>query len=234
MKEFDFITNLPQLISVKDTDSVFVNFTHDLAKLVGWKSAENAYGKTDYDFPCKASEFASEFIRIDKIVLGSGKKMSTLDIQPYAEGWRLTLFEKTPIKDKNGNVVGTFNSGIDVTQISLFKAYALLYKLDNQLMKQDLKPASYILTEAHSPLPLTEKQENCLFLLIRGKSIKEIAKILGISPRTVESHMESIKNRLDCRSKSDIIEKAMDSGYLYYVPSSLQTDSFRKITEAIK
>jgi DNA-binding CsgD family transcriptional regulator len=67
----------------------------------------------------------------------------------------------------------------------------------------------------HSPLSLSEKQEACLFLLIRGKTIKQIGKILKKSPRTIEGHLEAIKHKLNSSTKSQLIEKAMASGFFF-------------------
>ena len=44
------------------------------------------------------------------------------------------------------------------------------------------------------PLSLTVTQQECVFLLVRGKAIKEIAYILGLSNRTVEYYIEAIKH----------------------------------------
>lgn len=62
---------------------------------------------------------------------------------------------------------------------------------------------------------LTARQEDCLFFLIRGKTLKETAKELKLSPRTIESHVEAIKNKLGCKYLSEVIEKIMDSNFLH-------------------
>jgi DNA-binding CsgD family transcriptional regulator len=50
---------------------------------------------------------------------------------------------------------------------------------------------------------LTRMEFICLNLLSHGQSIKEIASEINISPRTVESHLNAIKNKTgySCRSK---------------------------------
>lgn len=52
--------------------------------------------------------------------------------------------------------------------------------------------------------PLTEKQLECLSYYANGKSAKEIAKDLFISHRTVEDHLNKIKEKLKCCSKSEL------------------------------
>lgn len=53
---------------------------------------------------------------------------------------------------------------------------------------------------------LSKKKLECLYYLVRGKTAREIASILNISPRTVEHYLEDIKFKWGCCSKSSLIE----------------------------
>ena len=55
---------------------------------------------------------------------------------------------------------------------------------------------------------LTPRELECLRYLYEGYSAREIGKHLYISPRTVEKHIESVKNKLSCFTKSDIAYQA--------------------------
>ena len=55
---------------------------------------------------------------------------------------------------------------------------------------------------------LTIRERQCLKLLIDGKSAKETAIILKLSPRTVESYFENIKNKFSCWSKNEVFTLA--------------------------
>ncbi len=63
-----------------------------------------------------------------------------------------------------------------------------------------------------SKLDLSKRQVECLKWLIRGMTIKQIAKKLILSPKTVEHYIEALKKRLNCKSRSDLIEKAYEMG----------------------
>ena len=54
---------------------------------------------------------------------------------------------------------------------------------------------------------LTKRERDCVRLLSYSMTYKEIGGKLSLSPRTIESHMNSIKNKLNCYSRSGIIEK---------------------------
>lgn len=51
---------------------------------------------------------------------------------------------------------------------------------------------------------LTEKEITCLKHLIAGKTIPDIATLLQVSPRTIEKHVENIKNKLHCNTQFEL------------------------------
>lgn len=67
-------------------------------------------------------------------------------------------------------------------------------------------------------IKLSKRQSECLYYLLRGKSAVAIAKILKLSPKTVEYYIDEIKNKMRCRNKAELIEKAIDNGYIEFNP----------------
>lgn len=59
---------------------------------------------------------------------------------------------------------------------------------------------------------LTKRQAEVLNYMGDGLTNKEIAGKLNLSPRTVEMHVGSILERLNCRSRTDAIKKAVELG----------------------
>lgn len=64
------------------------------------------------------------------------------------------------------------------------------------------------MNKAHGGLelvkPLSERELECLALLLEGHSSGAIGKQLAISARTVEHHIENIKNKLSCSTKGEL------------------------------
>ena len=56
---------------------------------------------------------------------------------------------------------------------------------------------------------LTAREREVVDLLIAGKSSREIASDLDISPRTVEVHRATVKNKLGTKSLSDIVRMVL-------------------------
>lgn len=60
---------------------------------------------------------------------------------------------------------------------------------------------------------LTRKEVECLQWCIKGKSAEEIAPLMNISKRTVEAHVESAKQKLNCYKQFQLGYKLALSGF---------------------
>jgi len=63
-------------------------------------------------------------------------------------------------------------------------------------------------------LSITERQRQVLVLLAKGATDYEIANQLDISARTVQFHVDRIKERLEARSRPELITRAHEHGLL--------------------
>ena len=59
---------------------------------------------------------------------------------------------------------------------------------------------------------LTERERVILAQLVEGASSKQVARSLGISPRTVEFHRANLLRKLEARNAAELIAKAMARG----------------------
>jgi DNA-binding CsgD family transcriptional regulator len=60
------------------------------------------------------------------------------------------------------------------------------------------------LPDSHFNQYLTSRELVCAKLLITGATMKEIAQQLGVSPRTIETHINNMKAKLNCHSLSTL------------------------------
>lgn len=54
---------------------------------------------------------------------------------------------------------------------------------------------------------LPPQQAKCLRLLLEGRSAKQIAQELGLSNRTVEHYLQTIRKKLGCRNQIELVNK---------------------------
>ena len=63
------------------------------------------------------------------------------------------------------------------------------------------------------PLPLTPAEERVFWETIQGYTNKEISECLFISPRTVQTHLSSILNKLNLSNRTQLVRFAYEQGY---------------------
>jgi len=61
---------------------------------------------------------------------------------------------------------------------------------------------------------LTPRELQTLNLLMRGKSNKEMAKVLSISAKTVEKHRASLMRKLDAHTTAELMSRALQEGLI--------------------
>lgn len=102
----------------------------------------------------------------------------------------------------------------------LIRTKGIMQQAEKQLIKlplsmlPEINEKTSIVTEANKKehkivfkdrdVILSERQFQCLALISISKSSKEIAKSLNVSHRTVETHIEIIKQKLNCKRKSEL------------------------------
>ncbi len=73
-----------------------------------------------------------------------------------------------------------------------------------QLMEYALRPAQTALTAQPSATPLSKREREVAALVAQGSTNPEIAEQLMISERTVVSHLEHVRTKLDLRSRTQV------------------------------
>ncbi|WP_308515778.1 helix-turn-helix transcriptional regulator [Sphingomonas flavescens] len=61
---------------------------------------------------------------------------------------------------------------------------------------------------------LSEREREVMQCIARGLSSKQCAVELGIAPRTVERHVENLRNKLNARNKPHLVAKALSGGHI--------------------
>lgn len=75
----------------------------------------------------------------------------------------------------------------------------------SQIISQ-IKIDKFLINGPNGIITLTKRESECIKLLGTGKSAKEVAAVLEISPRTVECYVNQIKEKTGCYSKSKLLK----------------------------
>jgi DNA-binding CsgD family transcriptional regulator len=70
----------------------------------------------------------------------------------------------------------------------------------------------YFFENKTSELSLSKRDIDCILYLFQGKSANEISRKLYLSKRTVESRLDTLKMKLNCQGKSELIPKLLRMG----------------------
>ncbi|MBX2881575.1 MAG: response regulator transcription factor [Granulosicoccus sp.] len=84
-----------------------------------------------------------------------------------------------------------------------------------------LKGANYIAPElvqaiedGQASSQLTQRETQTLNMMLRGKSTKEMAELMFISPKTAEKHRASLKRKLNVNSTAELLARALEDGLI--------------------
>ena len=67
--------------------------------------------------------------------------------------------------------------------------------------------------------------------MVRGKPIKEIARLLNLAERTIRFYIEKIKEKANCHTKGELIDWALTNGFDQFLPV---LDSFSELLKKIQ
>lgn len=215
--------HIPGYTLLKRPDSSYIDGNLKTARLFGFQRTDQLIGITDYDMRCPAADYADIFVAQDIRLIEQKEELIILDIHPYASGYKSLLINKSLVQNAKHENLAIVCQCTEISGSVLFKIAMRIVMDTNQLIEdRRLKRAiSLFICDRYKGLGLSVRQSECLFYLIRGKTAKTIGDRLHLSPRTIESHIEDIKIKLNCHSKQELIGKAIHLGYTELIPRSV-------------
>lgn len=218
---FDFINpahhhyNIEELIRIpanvywKDLKGVHLGCNEYTTLDTGLSSVNDYIGLTIFDI--SENERAKIIQQTDKQVMKSGLPHYLVESSGSKNSSPgLYISVKAPLLNKHAKVHGLIGISFRIENLQYSSIASSLTNM--QFIHE--KDTSNNLILNHSTVnyllkhySLTKKETEILLYLCQGKSAKEIAKIITISHRTVETHTEHIKEKLDCHSKYQLLDK---------------------------
>lgn len=101
--------------------------------------------------------------------------------------------------------LATFSEDVDISFSDEISKESSLESFKNHLENNNNKKCFFIF-ETQNIVCLSKREDECMQYFSQGKTAKEVALALNLSPRTVESYLEHIKVKMGFRFKSKVIE----------------------------
>jgi len=193
----------------KGLDHRFLGANDEFSRLVG-VNAENILGKSYLDF-IKNLCIAAKFQLNDEKVVEENIAKGFFEYAGYvSQKNACALSVKTPLEDSAGSVCGVLGVSFDLAKYNLEDVEKILKKFDiMQPQSKLLFPVMVIGGEEK----LSKREQEFVLFLVKGMTVKEVAAKMGIAVRTAEGHMNKIKTKLNCVSKSKLMQKLVDQMY---------------------
>lgn len=187
----DLIENLPASIYWKNREGIYLgrnSYAAERMFLLGYEQScdkEWIAGKSDFDF--FPLEVANHFRINDGKIMQSNNACWYEEENVLPNGQRIKqLSYKKPLYNQYNEITGIIGVTFDFSRVTI-------------------KPKNH---------DLSPRQKSCLFYLAKGETIRGIARILNLSPRTVEHYLEAIKEKLNCYSRTELIARAIELGLI--------------------
>ncbi len=207
-----FLQDFPGMAFCKNSNYEYIRGSRNLARIAGLSSPKKVPGMQDYDFCWEV--YADIYREEDKLVL-AGEKISVLKLLRTADGTDLSVVtQKAPLCNQ-GKIIGIIGNTVVVNSTAILEKSTYINKHDLLLFGEGSSHHRYLV---HTIDGLTDRQSQCFFYLIRGESAKQIAKVLKISPRTVECHIRKIKEHYNVSSRSELVSIAFSKGLVKFIP----------------
>ena len=192
----NLMARLPGYCFWKNQDSRYQGCNDNFLKLIQISDQNSIINTTDFDLPWQAGGNGAEhFRREDQKTMNNYRTTNHREaVLIPGQALKILMVSKRPILQYK-RCVGVIGQSIDITSLLL---PSLCQQSENQIESQ------LQLNLLHS---LTECEKKCLKFILQGYPYKYIANKLALSPRTIESHTMRIKIKLQCHSKTELMEK---------------------------
>jgi len=204
------LLNLPLNIILLDQNSVIQNINENNAATFGCASVKEAFGKTIRSvYKKQAADFS---IMHDKEIISSGKMILKEESCERIDNIAFqAITAKFPWYNKNNEIIGVVGCSIPIGLGGNIEETLQAFTRLNLFLKNTPTATSLLPGKVIHGVYLSQREVECIYHLVYGKTAKMIGKILGLSPRTVETHLNNAKIKLGLSSKTELINEALNS-----------------------
>lgn len=193
-----FDLSLPLHVHWKDNKGKYIISNSHIIRDTRLEKPEDIQGATDADFDFLTHSQVAAIMAHDRTARTSGQANYYIEhyFMPDNTPW-FGICYKAPVRQLSKKIVATV-------------AVCLIVPKKNTLsfnpVNQPLLNETTLTTKENL---LTPRQLGCLYYLVKGMTMKQIGTSLNLSPRTVEHYLDLIKEKLNCKNRFELIDKAL-------------------------
>ncbi len=226
-----FLEHIPDTVFFKDRDSRFLRISRAAADRFGLVDPEQAVNKTDADI--FSSEHAVQALTDEKDIIRTGQAVIGIEEKETwpdgRENWVLTT--KVPLKDRNGQIIGTMGIAHDITdrkqaevQIRYMALHDVLTGLPNRALLQDRLSQAIALARRH--------RQKIAVLMLDLDHFKNVNDSLGHS--VGDRLLETVSKRLQaCLRASDIVARLGGDEFVIALPEVTDKQNIEQVVHKV-
>lgn len=214
-------SSLPCIMGWKDRNSNYLGISDFMIDYAGLEPRNVILGKNDSEIK-RFEIFSEHYMYWDKFAMNRKPIQLTERLLNNKNELINICSSKFPIFNSAlDKTIGVFFFGVPICNI-LSPHQVISRQLANLHRPIILSSTHYIFDLlGKQKVELTKKESEVLYYYLRGRTSKQIALELFLSSRTVEDHICSIKNKLHCDSRAQIVDLVITLGLFDFVPMSL-------------
>jgi DNA-binding CsgD family transcriptional regulator len=199
----------------KDLQGIYLGSNDQMADVLDHSSPKDIVGKTDYDLSQLQCEGAKLFRNADRYVMSRGITKHSNDCAILQNTIMHFHTIKMPLYQSNNQLIGIVGLSYFVKSEQITDEIKSEFKNNNSCLLPSHKINKYKLNQL---IHFTNREMDCAKLILNGNKIKEIASVLRLSPRTVETYLNNLKIKLACRDKVELAIKLKE-----IIPTLIET-----------
>ncbi|MFQ6247234.1 helix-turn-helix transcriptional regulator [Yersinia enterocolitica] len=210
--------DLNEPFGIKDSYSRFIYANPAYLELLNLPKDFDIVGRLDSELPSSMAEFSEQILFHEDLVKSNKKRITSLVIHDFVEpiNTRAYFFNTYPFIDSSGEVIGVFFNVVPAEELSIM----LYTKFHNKLNR------GVFIGEYPISTKLTKREEDIVFLLMRGKSRKEISETLSKSIKYIENRELNIFSRLGVSTRKQFYDYGVSVGLLNWLPHSVLSKGY--------
>lgn len=203
------------IIGIKSKSNKYLNVSKGFTEFCEFEQPKQIVGINEFqliDHSYHSSYYdthtlAEEFILEDEMTL-RGEHLFIFDTLIINEKTKFSLTHKSPYIEHN-TLVGTFFHTVLLPQPTKQTVKSYLSNPDIIVASHTKKYLDVFQLAPSRKYNLTQRELQCLELIIQGDTAKNAAAKLNLSKRTVESYVRNIKDKFNVNKISEVIAVAL-------------------------